>query len=376
MKLTIQKKILLSFILIILCSLLIFTFVVNRNIQTHFTQFCKSEYCGLEPVRQGRMNDRQGMKLNENQSSFIDSVQKTLLWTSIGTIIAGFLISLFLSKKITNPICQMIQTTREIAKGNYQKKVIAHSKDEIGALGVALNEMAEKLEKVEQLRTELITNFSHEMVTPLTTINGYLEAIQDGMIETEESKKLTYNILLEETNRLTKMIKDLRELSKIESGRFVIELAPIRAEKVIQKVILSLKLQFLDKEIKSIVNFPSNFPMVLADEDRFQQIFLNLLTNAIRYSPKGSLVVIEGKIKSTTEIEISVKDSGSGIKQKDLPHIFERFYKADFSRSSKNSGSGIGLSIVKDLVALHKGKISVESTDGFGTIFYIIFPIS
>lgn len=317
----------------------------------------------------------QGIPMNENQNSFIDSVQSSLIWTSLGTILIAIFLSFILSNKITHPIREMILTTKEISKGNYQKKISVNTNDEIGDLGKALNEMAEKLDKVEQLRNDLITNFSHEMVTPLTSINGYLEAIQDGIIKTEESKDQTYKMLLEETKRLTDMIKDLRELSLIESGQFNIDLKKASVENIIQKAILALQLQLFEKKIKISVIFPSNFPLILVDEYRFQQIFLNLLTNAIRYTPKEGLIAIEGRIKSKKEIEISIRDSGTGINEKDLPHIFERFYKADTSRSSKSSGSGIGLSIVQDLIKLHRGTISVESVVGKGTIFHILLPI-
>ena len=375
MKLSIQNKILFCFILIVLSSFFIFTIVINRDIKNHFAQYCKNEYCNMNPSNQENMFEVQGMPMNDNQNSFIDSVQSSLIWTSLWTILIAIFLSLALSNKITHPIREMILTTREIAKGNYQKKLSVNTNDEIGDLGKALNEMAEKLNIVEQLRNDLITNFSHEMVTPLTSINGYLEAIQDGIIKTEESKDQTYKILLEETKRLTDMIKDLRELSLIESGQFNIDLKKASVENIIQKAILALQLQLFEKNIKTSVKFPSNFPLILADEYRFQQIFLNLLTNAIRYTPKMGLIEIEGRIKSKKEIEISIQDSGTGIYKKDLPHVFERFYKADTSRSSKSSGSGIGLSIVQDLIKLHRGTISVESIVGKGTIFHILLPI-
>jgi two-component system sensor histidine kinase BaeS len=283
--------------------------------------------------------------------------------------------SILLSGKISKPIREMIKTTKEIAKGNYAKRLQVKGKDEIADLGNSLNEMAESLGKIEQLRRDLITNFSHEMATPLTTINGYLEAIEDGLVENGELKKRTLTTLKEETNRLISMIKDLRELSLIESGHFKIHLTKTSLYPMIEKIVQSMELRLAEKHITISLKHSGQLPVVSADKIRFPQIILNLLDNAYHYTPDGGKITVTINGSSKSMAEIIITDTGSGIDEKDLPHIFERFYRSESSRSRKSGGSGIGLSIVSDLVKLHNGKITVESMVGKGTTFHLFFPI-
>lgn len=373
MKLKIQGKILLSFVLIILASFLIFNISIQRNIKSHFNQYCEKETCymGENPNQHGQ----KGRILNENQSSFLDAVESSLIWTSLGTLLVALLMSILLSDRITRPIREMIKTTQEIASGNYSKRLKIKGNDEIANLGNSLNEMAISLNKIEQLRKDLITNFSHEMATPLTTINGYLEAIEDGLVEDCDQKMKIMSTIKEETNRLMSMIKDLRDLSQIESGHFKIHLSPVSLYPMMEKIVHSMDILFAEKKIQIDLSCIGESPTILADQIRFPQIILNLLDNAFNYTPEGGKVTIRISSPSKTSAEISIQDTGIGMKQEDIPHIFERFYRTEASRSRKSGGSGIGLSIVLDLVNLHKGRISVESTLGNGTIFHLFFPI-
>ena len=373
MKLKIQGKILLSFLLIILSSFLIFNISIQRNIKTHFNRYCERESCGATG-EQYRHGQTEGF-WNENQSSFLSSVQSSLLWTSIGTLMVALLMSLLLSDKITKPIREMIKTTKEIAKGNYKKRLTVKGKDEIADLGNSLNEMAESLGKIEQLRNDLITNFSHEMATPLTTINGYLEAMEDGLIENCNQKIKIMSTIKEETNRLISMVKDLRELSLIESGHFQIHTTKTSLYPLIQKISQSIEVLFIEKNIQLDLRCIGDSPFILADQIRFPQIILNLLDNALHYTPSGGKVTVLVSKTTNMQAEVAVTDTGIGMEQKEIAHIFERFYRIETSRSRKSGGSGIGLSLVADLVKLHHGKISVESQVGQGSTFRLFFPL-
>lgn len=373
MKLNIRSKILLGFSLVMLSSLLIFNITIQQNIKTHFNQYCERESCGL--IGEQNHYGQKGGKWNENQHSFLSSVQSSLTLTSLGTLLVALLMSLLLSDKITKPIREMIKTTQEIARGNYSKRVIVKGKDEIADLGNSLNEMAESLGKIEQLRKDLITNFSHEMATPLTTINGYLEAMEDGLIENCDKKVEIMAIIQDETNRLISMIKDLRELSLIESGHFQIHPTKTCLFPMIQKIASTMEMMFNEKNIKLELQCQGDSPYILADQIRFPQIILNLLDNALHYTLSGGKVSIQVSKTSNHEAEISITDTGIGMEQEELSHIFERFYRVEASRSKKRAGSGIGLSIVADLVKLHLGKIIVESKVGHGTTFRLFFPI-
>ena len=373
MKIRIQVKILASFFLIILSSILIFNISIHRTIKSHFNQYCERESCLME----GSQN-RYGQKereLNENQSSFLKSVQSSLLWTSMGTLLVALLISILLSDKMTRPIREMIRTTQEIANGNYSKRLRVKGNDEIADLGNSLNEMAISLSKIEQLRKDLITNFSHEMATPLTTINGYLEAMEDGLIENCDQKVKIMVTLKEETNRLIAMVKDLRELSLIESGHFRIHPTKTSLFPLIQKIAKTMELLFAEKGIQLVLHCSEPSLYIAADQVRFPQIILNLLDNALHYTKKGGKVTIQVSKTSNAQAKITIIDTGIGMEQTELPHIFERFYRTEDSRSRKSGGSGIGLSIVQDLIKLHQGSISVESKIGSGTIFHLFFPI-
>jgi two-component system sensor histidine kinase BaeS len=372
MKINIQTKILGSFLLVIFCSFLIFNISIQRRIITHFNQYCERESC-MNP--QGAQYGKMGKTLNENQISFLEAVQSSLYWTSLGALLVALLLSILLSDKITKPIRKMIKTTQSIAKGNYSQRLRVKGNDEIADLGNSLNEMANSLNKIEQLRKDLITNFSHEMATPLTTINGYLEAMEDGLIENCDQKMKIMVILKEETNRLITMVKDLRELSLIESGHFRIHTTKTSLFPLIQKIAQTMELLFAEKEIQLVLHCTEPSLYIAADQVRFPQIILNLLDNAFHYTKKGGKVTIQVSKTTNAQAEITIIDTGIGMDQKELPHIFERFYRTEDSRSRKSGGSGIGLSIVSDLVKLHQGSISVESKIGCGTIFHLFFPI-
>lgn len=324
---------------------------------------------------QGAQYGKMGKTLNENQTSFLAAVESSLYWTSLGTLLVALLLSILLSDKITKPIRKMIKTTQSIAKGNYSQRLKVQGKDEIADLGNSLNEMTESLSKIEQLRKDLITNFSHEMATPLTTINGYLEAMEDGLVANGEQNKKILTTIQEETNRLISMVKDLRELSLIESGHFKINLSPTPLYPMLTKIIESMEILFTEKNISLVTEMQGTSPLISADKIRFPQIILNLLDNAYHYTQKGGKVTVCAKSITKTLVEVTISDTGIGMEDKDLPHIFERFYRTESSRSRKTGGSGIGLSIVSDLVSLHHGKISVESKVGYGSTFHLFFPI-
>lgn len=208
----------------------------------------------------------------------------------------------------------------------------------------------------------------------LTNISGYLEALHDEIIKGKEPVKKTLVLLKEEADRLTAMVKDLRELSTIESSNFQLSLAPLSLKELIDKIILKLKPQFETKKIEFKSTISSTLPKVSADGNRLTQILINLLDNALRFTPKGGKVEISIRPKNDV-VELTVSDTGIGIPEKHLPHIFERFYRADESRSRKTGGTGIGLAIVKELVKTHGGEIRVESKESKGTKFNFTLPI-
>lgn len=367
MKFNIQTKLIISYILIILVAILIVGFVVNYSVGQHFRYF----YGGGFECNQ--MTDMGG-KACRSGNSFLSAVKQSLIWAGLVATVVAIILSFFFSRMIVVPIRKAIEVTKKIADGDYSKRVKIKSNDEIGELGAALNKMAEGLEKIETLRRELVSNVAHELATPLTNISGYLEALHDEVIKGKEPTKKTLLLLKEEADRLTAMIEDLRELSTVESSNFQLSLAHVSLKELADKIILKLKPQFEAKGVELKLTISSVLPEVLTDENRLTQILINLIDNALCFTPRGGQVEISAQAKNNF-IELAVSDTGIGIAKEDLPHIFERFYRADKSRSRKTGGTGIGLAIVKELVRIHGGEIRVESKEGKGTKFSFTLPI-
>jgi len=367
MKFNIQTKLIISYILIILVAILIVSFVINYSVGQHFRHFYGMDFDGSQMTGMGEKMHRFG-------NPFLSAVKQSLVWAGLGATVIAIILSFFFSQMIVDPIRKIIEATKKIAAGDYAKRVKIASNDEIGELGTALNQMAENLGKIETLRKELVANVSHELATPLTSISGYLEALRDKVIKGKEPTLKTLVLLKEEADRLTAMVEDLRKLSFVEAHTFRLSLTPVSLKAVMDKIVLKLKPQFEAKKIKLKSTAASGLLKVLADEDRLIQILLNLLDNALSFTSKGGKVKISARPKNDF-VELTVSDTGIGIAKKDLPHVFERFYRTDKSRSRKTGGTGVGLAIVKELVKAHGGEIQVESKEGKGTKFSFTLPI-
>lgn len=228
-----------------------------------------------------------------------------------------------------------------------------------------------EIRRLEQLRKDFVANVSHELKTPITSIRGFAETLLDGADQDPEINREFLQIILDESIRLQQLVSDLLELSRIESKKQVIHGKRASIYSLISSVVKTLEEQAKEKEIEIWINIPEDFD-VKVDHDRFKQILINLLANAINYTPTGGKVTIEAE-DSSDFWKLQVKDTGIGIPPEDLPRIFERFYRVDKARSRFSGGTGLGLAIVKHLVEVHKGKIDVESTVGEGTNFILTF---
>lgn len=385
MKFSIQIKLMASYVFIILIAILIVSVFSDYSVKRHFRNFNLSatgEHFDGPPqdgLGRGNMGPPKGMGPGQGRGAssrareFYASVKRSFIWAALGATLVAVILSLIISRRIVNPTKKIIDATKEIAAGDYSKRVEINSGDEIGELGIALNRMAESLEKIETMRRELVSNVSHELATPLTNISGYLEALHDKVIAGEEPTRKTLELLQEEAQRLTSMVTDLRELSAIESSSSKLNLESVNLNELLYKITYEFKPRFRKKGINFNAKTPSDLPEVKADKHRLDQIIVNLLTNAIQYTPDGGKVEVTAKaINGFIQLEIS--DTGIGISPKDIPHIFERFYRGDKSRSRETGGTGIGLAIVKEIVQSHGGEISVKSEEGRGTTFTFTIP--
>ena len=229
--------------------------------------------------------------------------------------------------------------------------------------------------KLEDLRREFLGDVSHELRTPLTYLQGYTEALLDNIVKNEEERSRYLNIILEETLRLRRLVDELLDLSHIEAGHLDIKKNSISIESIVEKVSKKVHPLCDSKKIELEIDIQGDIPLIVADEDRIEQVLINLVDNAVRYSPKDSKVTV--KVRPSDEgVIVTVKDSGQGIPPEELPFVWERFYKVDKSRERKKSGTGLGLAIVKKIVELHNGRVWAQNCDEGGAEFSFYLPSS
>ena len=286
----------------------------------------------------------------------------------IGTLAAAIL-SYWLAKRIVQPLNQMETIVEQFANGQLDKRMSRLAIPELDRLAIGFNRMATSLEEAEARRREIIDDITHELRTPLTIIRGRLEEIADGIIVANSQ---IYSRLIRETKRLQRLLNDLQELSQAETGNLSLNLKPTNLRYILEPLVERFAEQLLGSDRTLVLDCPNNLPYVLVDGDRLEQILVNLLSNAIRHTPQGSITIKAWTNKNL--VWIAVIDTGSGIASEELPHLFRRFWRSQQSRSQIYGGTGIGLAICKGLVELHRGEISVESKLGIGTTFKFYLP--
>lgn len=306
-----------------------------------------------------------------------ESVHSLILRLNEHFIIVGFvavvltlIIIIFLSKALTKPLISMKEATSQISKGNFSVSLPKIGDDELGDLAKSIELLANDLNYLKQERNDFLASISHELRTPLTYIKGYTDIVLKRNLTNEEREKYL-SIILEETTRLSELIKDLFDLAKIDKNSFIIQKKLIKLSDFFFKMEQKLSPAFKENKMKLLITCPENI-YLNADPLRLEQIIFNLLDNSRKYSPKGENTILT-VTKKKRDIYISIKDNGRGIPEEDLPYIFNRFYRVDKSRTRALGGSGLGLAIVKELVNAHGGSITVRSVEKLGTEFKLIF---
>ncbi|MBE0428522.1 MAG: HAMP domain-containing histidine kinase [Thermoleophilia bacterium] len=308
--------------------------------------------------------------MSDLESAFSEAINNSLIWGGVTAVLLAVVLSLIISRRITRPIHDMAAATERIAEGDYEQRVDISSRDEIGSLAHSLNEMAASLDESRRLRRELMSNIAHELKTPLTSISGYMEALEDGVAPANAE---TYGLVRREALRLSRLVEDMQRLTRAESGQEQLDMVKVEPEPFLERVARKMMPQFAEKGVSLDVAAADGGPRLLADEDKLDQIIVNLLDNALRYTGSGGSVRVNSYPQDGM-VAIEVTDTGQGIDARDLPHIFERFYRADKSRARTSGGTGIGLTIVKQYVDALGGRIQVESKVGEGTIFTVMLP--
>jgi signal transduction histidine kinase len=317
--------------------------------------------------------------LNSPAAEFLASVNRAII--SSAAIAAGLAVVLgaMLFFQIIRPLHQLQNAAASIATGNLGQRVSIRSHDELGKLGSTFNQMAENLAKAETQRRHLVADVAHELRTPLAAIQGTLEGMQDGVLPLDEEQVAA---LYTETMLLNRLVGDLKLLSLAEAGQLKLEFSEIEPGDLIKQLIERDQAQANQKNIRLEADLSVKLPVVWMDSDRITQVLNNLIGNALRYTPEGGTIIVKGSFDSMNQmLEISVSDTGLGIHPDDLPHIFDRFYRADKSRTRASGGSGLGLAIVKQLVEAHGGSVKAESPidisahqHGYGTLISFSIP--
>lgn len=362
-KLSLGTRLFFSHLLVMIVGLGSFVIIAKYSSPRMFIlRLEQLEKTGIFTVRSARTYLVEGFHNAWNHST---------LWSVIVGATAAGGISYLASKRIMRPLQQIKQITQKFAAGNLTERMPESEIPELNQLGVSFNRMASSLEGVEKRRRDLISDLTHELRTPLTVVRGYLEELADGRIEGTPE---LYLRLVRETRRLERLIYDLQELSQVEAGYLSVNLQKVNLRPLLESLITKFTDQLLEDGPVLQLNCPKEIPLVLADIDRTEQILVNLLGNAICYTQKGSITV---KVwKDNLYLWIAIIDTGVGIAQEDIPYVFERFWRADRSRSSHSGGRGLGLAIARKLVELQNGWIEVESELGKGSTFRFCLPIA
>jgi len=295
---------------------------------------------------------------------------RTLVLVAGAACLGAVLLILGLSRQILAPVEALTAAARHMEAGDLSQRVDISSNDELGDLARAFNRMADSLARAEASRRNMIADVAHELRTPLTSIRGYLEAVRDGILEPSPE---VIGTLREETLLLANLVDDLQDLSLAESGQLTLHRQPVALADVVDRAVEAMRARAEVEQLQIECRLPEELPLVDIDPRRIGQVVRNLLSNALTYTPSGGRITVAAR-EIGEGIEVVVEDTGTGIPPEDLPHIFERFYRADHSRSRATGGAGLGLSIARQFVEVHGGRIQVSSEQGQGARFTFTLP--
>lgn len=285
------------------------------------------------------------------------------LWPSVSGVIAGSIaltVVWFLSRGMTSPLREMMAATEAMARGDFSQRVRASSRDEVGVLAASFNAMAAELAETDRLRRDLVANVSHELRTPIAALQVVLENLLDGV---EAPDPDLFRTMLDQVERLGRLVSQLLDLSRLESGAVPLDRRDFALEPMLERAIRDSRLNSPGVEMTVDVE-PSGLRMN-ADPERIHQVVANLVENAVRHSPSGGTVAVAAR-RSGEGVTIEVSDEGPGISDSEAPRIFDRFYRADSARSSRDGGAGLGLAIARGIIDLHGGDIHPEQQKPHG----------
>ncbi len=381
MRLSLFWKLMLAFTLVVAIGLGAVVVLANQITTNEFHQMMMGgdgQGAMMGPNGPGPNGMMGGRGQTLLQQAALDRVNQAVLIGGLLALSAALVVGFFTFRAITRPIDQLTRAAHQLAQGNLSARVIAADEarrlgsDEISELGTAFNSMADHLQQSEQVRRDMTADIAHELRTPLTVMRGNLEAMLDGVYPFD-AEHLTP--VLNQVNLLTRLVEDLRTLALAEAGQLPLAKHPTDLAVLLQSILTSFEAEAATQQVMLRAEIAPHLPAVDLDPDRLQQTIGVLISNALRYTPPQGTITIAAKT-DRAGITIEVSDTGSGIAPEDVPHVFDRFYRADKSRARESGGSGLGLAIAKSLVEAHGGSIAVRSEIGKGTQFHVSLPIN
>ncbi|MBC7258176.1 MAG: HAMP domain-containing protein [Chloroflexi bacterium] len=310
-------------------------------------------------------------QLGSSEQRFLTRTRGILISVAALAVVLGLVISAILSRSLTAPLQRLAAAARAVAQGDIGKRVSVEGTSEVAEVAQAFNEMTTALEKAEKLRQNLVSDVAHELRTPLSVLQGNLRAILDDVYPLDKAEIAR---LYDETRILARLVDDLQELAQAEAGALRFNIVPTDVASVLRSAVARFEPAAEGKSIRLTCEIPEALPEAMADPDRVSQILNNLISNALRHTPEGGQIALSAAAKEGF-VEISVADTGEGIAPEDLPHVFDRFWRADRSRSRAGGGAGLGLAIVRALVEAQDGRVHAASEGpGKGSVFSFTLP--
>ena len=305
-------------------------------------------------------------------SQFAQAINRSLVWAGVAAGAGGILLVSLVSGNALAPVRSLNAAARRLGRGDLSQRVTARGRDEVGQLARTFNVMAEGLENAERQRKNLVADVAHELRTPLSNIQGYIEAMRDGVLEPDQA---TLDTIHQQILYLARLVEDLRLIAQAEAGDLHLDREPDSLEEVLRRSIDGFRARAEAEGIAISLHIPAALPLVDLDRTRIDQVVANLLENAVRHTPSGGAVTVTAGVERSAVATVAVADTGEGIPAEELPYVFERLYRVDPSRARATGGAGLGLTIAKRLVEAHGGSIRVESAAGQGSRFIFELPL-
>lgn len=309
--------------------------------------------------------------LTAEENFFIERTNQALMLAAGGAVLVAMLVGIFLARTLTRPLQALTQATQRIAEGNLEQQVHVNSSDEIGQLARSFNRMSQEVARANLLRRQMTADIAHDLRTPLTVISGYIESMRDGVLQPTQAR---LGLIYGEIERLQRLIDDLRLLSQADAGKLPVNPQPLSPRYLLERAAAPHQHRAEQQSVALDLQTLPDLPSIQVDEARMMQVFDNLISNALRYTPAGGRVCLSAA-RDGAGVILSITDTGAGIPPEELALVFDRFYRVDPSRAAENGESGLGLAIVKALVEAQGGKVWAESGEQSGTRISLRFPV-